>query len=390
MSTGAHSPSLISQGKIGQLVTSKPIERRAILEEAAGIAGIHARRHEAEMRLNAAENNLKRADELKKQQQRQLDSLKKQAEEATKYKEISKDIRKAEAGLYFLKLREIEKNKKEIQEKVNEQDDEISAIKIDLNHNNELLVEENNKLAPLRDRKMESLAKLQKINLDMSNLEEEEKRVKRLSTKLQNSLSTIDSDLEREKSISLDSSLNEKRILEEKSELLKTEKSLGTTGIEINENLEISKRNLNDLKDELKELLFNIEKLIINDKKISIELFKNIQILVDKITSAHENYASNYSKNETVKSDSIKRKERIKNIDVEMENWKNLKMNSEKMINNLLNRKTKISEEMQENQKNPEIIATTKGQNIQNLENTKKRGKSFKRNCDLRKKDLIK
>ena len=377
LSTGAHSPSLISQGKIGQLVTSKPIERRAILEEAAGIAGIHARRHEAEMRLNAAENNLKRADELKKQQQRQLDSLKKQAEEATKYKEISKDIRKAEAGLYFLKLREIEKNKKEIQEKVNEQDDEISAIKIDLNHNNELLVEENNKLAPLRDRKMESLAKLQKINLDMSNLEEEEKRVKRLSTKLQNSLSTIDSDLEREKSISLDSSLNEKRILEEKSELLKTEKSFGTTGIEINENLEISKRNLNDLKDELKELLFNIEKLILNDKKISIELFKNIQILVDKITSAHENYASNYSKNETVKSDSIKRKERIKNIDVEMENWKNLKMNSEKMINNLLNRKTKISEEMQENQKNPEIIATTKGQNIQNLENTKKRGEEL-------------
>ena len=112
MSTGAHSPSLISQGKIGQLVTSKPIERRAILEEAAGIAGIHARRHEAEMRLNAAENNLKRADELKKQQQRQLDSLKKQAEEATKYKEISKDIRKAEAGLYFLKLREIEKKDK--------------------------------------------------------------------------------------------------------------------------------------------------------------------------------------------------------------------------------------------------------------------------------------
>ena len=71
LSTGAHSPSLISQGKIGQLVTSKPIERRSILEEAAGISGIHARRQEAETRLNAAENNLKRADELKKQQQKQ-------------------------------------------------------------------------------------------------------------------------------------------------------------------------------------------------------------------------------------------------------------------------------------------------------------------------------
>ena len=77
LSTGAHSPSLISQGRIGQLVTAKPIERKSILEEAAGISGIHARRHEAETRLNAAENNLKRADELKKQQQKQLDNLKK-------------------------------------------------------------------------------------------------------------------------------------------------------------------------------------------------------------------------------------------------------------------------------------------------------------------------
>ena len=76
MSTGAHSPSLISQGRIGQLVTSKPIERKSILEEAAGISGIHARRQEAETRLNAAKNNLKRADELKKQQQKQLDNLK--------------------------------------------------------------------------------------------------------------------------------------------------------------------------------------------------------------------------------------------------------------------------------------------------------------------------
>ena len=70
LSTGAHSPSLISQGRIGQLVTAKPIERKSILEEAAGISGIHARRQEAETRLNAAENNLKRADELKKQQQK--------------------------------------------------------------------------------------------------------------------------------------------------------------------------------------------------------------------------------------------------------------------------------------------------------------------------------
>ncbi|MAH89677.1 MAG: chromosome segregation protein SMC [Candidatus Pelagibacter sp.] len=377
LSTGAHSPSLISQGKIGQLVIAKPVERRSILEEAAGIAGIHVRRHEAEARLNAAENNLKRADELKKQQQKQLDNLKKQAEEATKYKEISKEIRRAEAGLYYLKLIDIEKNKKEILENVSEQDDEISAIKIDLNHNTELLNEENAKLTPLRDRKLESLAKLQKINLDMTNLEEKEKRIKKLSAKLESSLLTIESDLEREKSISLDASLNEKRILEEKDELLKTEKTFGTTEVEINENLELSKRNLDGLKKELENLILEIGKLIDKDKKIPKDLFNNLKNLVDKITLAHENYATNFSKNETVKSDSIKRKERIKNIDIELENWKSLKVNSEKMINDLQERKKKINNEMRENQKNPEIIATTKGQNIQNLENTKKRSEEL-------------
>ena len=201
---------MISQGKIGQLVISKPVERRAILEEAAGIAGIHARRHEAETRLNAAENNLKRADELKRQQEKQLDNLKKQAEEATKYKEISKKIRKAESGLYYLKLKEIEKNKKEIIENISEQDDEISALKIDMNHNNTLLEEENKKLSPLRDKKIENLAKLQKLNLDMVKLEEEEERVKTLNAKLKNSIDTIVADLDRERSIALDASVNEK------------------------------------------------------------------------------------------------------------------------------------------------------------------------------------
>ena len=109
LSTGAHSPSIISQGRIGSLVTAKPQDRRAILEEAAGISGLHARRHEAELRLNAAENNLKRADELRRQQEKQLFNLQKQAEEAARYKNMSEDIKKIEAGLYYLKLLEIDK-----------------------------------------------------------------------------------------------------------------------------------------------------------------------------------------------------------------------------------------------------------------------------------------
>ena len=377
LSTGAHSPSLISQGKIGQLVTSKPIERRSILEEAAGISGIHARRQEAETRLNAAENNLKRADELKKQQQKQLDNLKKQAEEATRYKEISKEIKKIEAGLYFLKIQEIEKDKKQIIEKLSELDDEISAVNIDFNHNNTLLEEENKKLSPLRDKKMESAAKLQKLNLDITSLDEEEARVKSLQVKLEKSIKTIESDLERERSISLDAGLNEKRISKEKEELLKTENELLEVESASSRELNMSKTSLNNLQNQLDEILDKIESYIDQDKRLTKDIFQELKQLVKKITLSQEEYAEKYGKNKSIQSDSIKRKERIKNIDIELENWRNLKSNSEKMIFELNTRREKLQSEQDDNQKNPERIATSKGQNLQNLENTKKRNEEI-------------
>ena len=377
LSTGAHSPSLISQGRIGSLVTSKPAERRSILEEAAGISGIHARREEAEARLTAAENNLKRADELKKQQEKQLDNLRKQAEEATRYKEISKEIKSIEAGLYYLKLTAIEKDKSEVVEKLNEQDNELSAVKIDLSHNNQLLEEENKRLTPLRDRRMENLARLQKLNLEMANLDEEESRIKNLQIKLQNSLETLDSDLQRERSISFDASLNEKRILGEKDELLKTEKELSKTEIKSQSELSLSKASLQQLRSQLDEIIHEIESFIDSNKKLTRDLFEKLKKIVNQITSSQEQYASTYGKYESIKSDSIKRRERIKNIDIELENWNNLKINSDKMVKELNERKDKIKIEIVENQKNPEKVATNKGQNIQNIENTKKRSEEL-------------
>ena len=89
--------------------------------------------------------------------------------------------------------------KSNVAEKLSEQDDELSAVKIDLSHNNQLLEEENKRLAPLRDRRMENSAKLQKLNLEMTSLDEEETRIKNLQIKLQNALDTLDSDLQREK-----------------------------------------------------------------------------------------------------------------------------------------------------------------------------------------------
>ena len=165
LSTGAHSPSMISQGRIGALVTAKPTDRRAILEEAAGISGIHARRHESELRLNSAENNLKRADELKRQEERQLENLKKQAIEASKYKTISEEIKKIEAGLYYIKLIEIEKEIDSTKNITSGSDNEINDLKKIIDEKNNLLEKANSELKPLRDKNIEILSKLQRLNL---------------------------------------------------------------------------------------------------------------------------------------------------------------------------------------------------------------------------------
>ena len=285
-----------------------------------------------------------------------------------------------EAGLFFLKIKDIEKDKKHIQEKLSELEDEISAINIDYNHNNTLLDEENKKLAPLRDKKMESAASLQKLNLDMTSLVEEEVRVKSLQEKLEKSIKTVDSDLEREKSISLDAELNEKRILKEKEDLLNTETKLLDVETNSSKELQISKSELNKLQSLLDTMLDQIENDIDNNKKMSKETFRELKQLVKKITFSQEEYAEKYGKNKSIESDSIKRKERIKNIGVELENWRGLKINSEKMISELNDRTNKLKLEINENQKNPERIATSKGQNLQNLENVKKEMKKLKKN----------
>ena len=102
-STGARSPALVHQGRIGEIIQAKPEQRRRVLEEAAGVAGLHARRHEAELRLKAAETNLLRLEDVIGQLAAQIDGLKKQAKQAIRYRTVSSQVRKSEATLYHLR-----------------------------------------------------------------------------------------------------------------------------------------------------------------------------------------------------------------------------------------------------------------------------------------------
>ena len=101
--TGARSPALVHQGRIGEIIQAKPEQRRRVLEDAAGVAGLHARRHEAELRLKAAEANLTRVEDVIGQLAGQIDGLKRQARQAIRYREVAAKVRKAEAMLFHLR-----------------------------------------------------------------------------------------------------------------------------------------------------------------------------------------------------------------------------------------------------------------------------------------------
>ena len=349
LSTGAHSPSMISQGRIGALVTAKPTDRRAILEEAAGISGLHVRRHEAELRLNAAENNLKRADELRRQQEKQLANLQKQAEEANKYKNISNEIKKIEAGLYYLKLLEIDKEIKVENEINTEAEGEVSDYNTKISDFENLIKMETDKVLPLREKNIENLSKIQRLNLELQNLDEENTRIQDEIENIKKSLQTLDDDINREKGIVIDANSNEKRLKEEKNELIEIDSKYYETEKNSNTDLDNIKNKLDSEIDQIKELI-NLKK-----NQEAVDAINNFKIII-------EEYADSYSKNQNIKNESIKRKERIDIIDQEIKSWKNLLSNSEKMVAELSDRKNKLNSQLEKLDNQPKLQAEKKGQ----------------------------
>ena len=413
LSTGAHSPSLISQGRIGALVTAKPADRRAILEEAAGIAGLHVRRHEAELRLSAAENNLKRADELRRQQERQLANLQKQAEEAAKYKSVSEEIKKVEAGLYYLKLKDIDHEIKLENEINTEAEDQVKEFNSQLENLEKRITDETNKVTPIRERNIENLSKIQRLNLELKSLDEENERIEEEIKSIKNSLRMIEEDIDREKSIVIDANSNEKRLKEEKGELIEIDSKYYETEKLSNQDLDVAKENLKREQDKVDRILDtfssenlkkNIEQInkiidqitaaknLINEQnnsaalKVLDECKENLSYLNIKIKDAEEGdkitvlnetneiikklqekYADIYSNNQNIKKESVKRNERIQKIDLEIESWKNLLTNSEKMVRELNDRKNKQTLKLNDLEKQPQLQAEKKGQISESL-----------------------
>ena len=372
LSTGPHSPSMVSQGRVGALITAKPTDRRAILEEAAGIAGLHARRHEAELRLNAAENNLKKADDVTRQIENQLKNLLKQAEEASKYKEISDEIRRYEAAIIFLNALEVEDEINESSEKLNEHEDEISAINIEKNFNENEIEKLNLEIKPISSQSNELIKDLQKLNIEFDQINKDEERINLEIEKLKKDIKLTYNDINREKEIIANSTNNEERLIRERDEILEIEKNYYEIEKKATDDYKSSLNNLNKARESLKTFFNKLINIIktkeeVKEKELNSEFEKNLSDIED----GQEKYASRFGKYDLVKQEAIKRKERLNNIDKEVSNWRDLKNNSSKKLEELKDKLKMLESDLEKENDRPRQIAEKRGsyqQNIKNIE----------------------
>ncbi len=197
-STGAHSPALVRQGQIGELIAAKPVQRRALLEEAAGISGLHSRRHEAELRLRAAEQNLERVDDIIAQVEQQLETLKRQARLAARYRALSGDIRKAESTLFHIRWIEARYREKEAEANGARLVREVAAAThLELEAQKVLFLADK-ALQPLREQEAAAGAALQRLTILAEQMEADRKRAETRRRELAERLTQLRGDGGRE------------------------------------------------------------------------------------------------------------------------------------------------------------------------------------------------
>lgn len=252
--TGAHSTALVSQGRIGAIINAKPTDRRGLLEEAAGITGLHSRRHEAELRLKAAEANLARLDDVIVTLESQLSALKKQARQASRYRNLNDQIRRAEASLFHMLWQDAAQRRQVAEEALTAAETAVvsltSSAVIAATQQSEAAIV----LPGLRQTEAEAAAELQRLTIARAQLDQEEQRVASAKADAERQLRDIDTDTARERALAEDAIQAQERLVEERamleetaaSEIALTEEAAAAVA-EANAEVETSEAALSDL-----------------------------------------------------------------------------------------------------------------------------------------------
>ena len=414
LSTGAHSPSLISQGRVGALINAKPIDRRAVLEEAAGISGLHSRRHEAELKLKAAETNLQRLKDIMRQLNSQITNLKKQAQQAETYKTISSEINRLEGVVMYLKWYNLKESFEKSNENLQSSESEIRKYTLEVTQATTSQAKANEKIQPLREKEIEAAAKLNRINLERESLDHEEERIKEAKNNLERTIQQIIGDFEREQFQLKDASkdleiLNAKKnhtdndqgiheVDNEKIDSLKEEKDqLEVQIADLEKNIEQYNTIKNSKRDDWQRTIVSNENIMSKQstlkevegyddtsnwtKIFTDKFYASLSEISQKVSEAEEisnkaktayEKASNDAKDAATLSLELREKLRQKDIEQKYSDWtyefqrlnKSIKSANEH-IEELTLRKKKSEEELKKISNRPEEIAQRRGQLIE-------------------------
>ena len=215
-STGANSPALVRQGQISELIGSKPQNRRRLLEEAAGIAGLNTRRHEAELKLRGAETNLERLSDLSSEVERQLESLKRQARKARKHRELSDQITALEALLCHWRWKAAESAVEKHKDALRDARESVEKLTLEDALSERQALEAREKIAPLRDAEIEASGRVGQAKVQMTEIQAEKRAIEAAIERHSSDLRRLVGDIEREQSLVEDA---ETRLSDAKSQL---------------------------------------------------------------------------------------------------------------------------------------------------------------------------
>ena len=226
-STGAHSPALVRQGQISELINAKPKNRRRILEEAAGISGLYQRRHEAELKLKSAEANLLRVDDVIEQLSNQLAQLMRQAKQAARYREIGESLRHAEGLLLFQRWQEADHARLAAEQQLKERILAASQSEAEVRMTTKARESAEDAMPPLREEEAVASAILQRLNVQRDSLNDQEAQAKQRIQTLENRIEQLTQDMERETGLNKDAGETIERLEWEARELAKATEGQG-------------------------------------------------------------------------------------------------------------------------------------------------------------------
>ena len=288
--TGARSSGIVGQGRIAQIIDSNPEDRRVILEEAANIKGLHSRRHEAELKLKGASDNLDRLSDIEQTYKEQLIELEKQGRKAARYRSVGERIRKAEATLFFNLMNNAKKEANDLDIQLKNANENVSQGQIKVAEHTKSQLHLANKIPDLKKDEAEKAATLQTLNITKIKLDEEKSSAQNALQNIINQINLINNDIVRESEIKEDAKKSLSTLLTEEKNLREDTENFST---KITKATDLVKK-LRSISDVANDKLSTITSEIYSIKSDKSDLEKRIKNLKQKI-EVTQNQLANFN-----------------------------------------------------------------------------------------------